>query len=96
MSDLMAALQQMHQKLVVELDRRLPVPAGASAKFNQGAFDGLPALVSRKEFMAWTGYDKDELAAEVREGHVRVYRPKGYVRAKYYKSEIARLGGWKL
>ena len=62
----------------------------------QAAFDRLPAMVSRAEFMEWTGYSANELKAEVDEGRIEVYRPPGHTKARYYKREIARLGGWKM
>ncbi len=61
----------------------------------QANFEKLPALVSRQEFLNWTGYDKNELAEEVKAGRIQTYKPKGHVKAKYYKFEIGRLGRWK-
>lgn len=61
----------------------------------QAEFDRLPALVGRREFMEWTGYNRSELAQEVRAGRIKVYRPDGVPRARYFKSEIARLGGFR-
>lgn len=65
-------------------------------KCTQEAFDRLPALVSRAEFMDWTGYCESELREEVQAQRIRVYKPKGHAKARYYKSEVARLGGWKM
>jgi hypothetical protein len=65
-------------------------------KCTQAAFELLPATVSRQEFMDWTGYDASELTDEVNAGRIAVYRPKGHTKARYYKHEIARLGGWKM
>lgn len=62
----------------------------------QTAFDRLPALISKQEFMDWTGYDRNEVQQEVKAGRIKVHRPEGHVKAKYYKAEVARLGGWKL
>ena len=62
----------------------------------QANFDRLPALVSRAEFIEWTGYDRGLLAEEVAAGRIAVWKPKGHTKAKYYKSEIARLGNWKM
>ena len=62
----------------------------------QAAFDRLPAMVSRTEFMEWTGYSPHELMEEVEAGRIEVYRPEGNTKARYYKREIARLGGWKM
>lgn len=62
----------------------------------QAAFDKLPAMVSRAEFMEWTGYNAQELKGEVDAERIEVYRPKGHTKARYYKREIARLGGWKM
>lgn len=67
-----------------------------STQCTQVAFDNLPAMVSRQEFMDWTGYDRNELRQEVSSGRIQVYRPVGRRKAKYYKHEIARLGNWKL
>lgn len=65
-------------------------------KCTQGAFEMLPAMVSRQEFMDWTGYSASELHDEVAKERVKVYRPQGRSKARYYKSEIARLGNWKM
>jgi hypothetical protein len=62
----------------------------------QEAFNRLPAMVSRQEFMDWTGYDKDELSEEVHAGRIAIFRPAGRRKARYYKHEIGRLGGFKL
>ena len=62
----------------------------------QAEFDKLPAMVSRAEFMDWTGMNHNEVAEEVTAKRVEIYRPKGQTKARYYKREIARLGGWKM
>lgn len=62
----------------------------------QTAFDKLPATVSRQEFMDWTGYSASELHEEVKAARIKVYKPAGHTRARYYKHEIGRLGNWKM
>lgn len=62
----------------------------------QEQFNKLPAMVSRQEFMDWTGYSYNDLHDEVTAGRIRVYRPDGKTKARYYKHEIARLGNWKM
>lgn len=64
----------------------------------QVEFDKLPATVRRREFMDWTGYSASELAEEVKAGRIQVYKPRteAHAKARYYKFEIARLGGWKM
>jgi|SRR5581483_584798 len=65
-------------------------------KCTQQLFDMLPGIVSRAEFMDWTGLDEHELREEVRAGRIVVYRPHPHGYARYYKHEIARLTGWKM
>ena len=62
----------------------------------QAEFDKLPALVSLQEFLDWTGYNRSDLSVEIRAGRIKTFLPPGRRKKKYYKSEIARLGGWKM
>lgn len=62
----------------------------------QAAFNRLPGLVSRQEFMDWTGLNKDDLGTEVKASRIKVYKARKTGYAKYYKDEIARLTGFKM
>jgi len=83
-------------KLLALLTPHLPHFKARVVKCTQEEFARLPGMVSRSEFMDWTGYSDNELSEEVKSGRIRVYLPEGKTKARYYKSEIARLGGWKL
>jgi hypothetical protein len=100
MSETMMAAAGRACPVLEEITRRLD---GALArnrlrvtKCTQEAFEKLPALVSRQEFMDWTGYSDHELREEISNRRLKVYRPKGRVKARFYKFEIARIGGWKM
>jgi hypothetical protein len=84
-----------------EISRKLDRPPSVKDRLRvtrctQTEFDKLPAMVSRQEFMDWTGYSASELMEEVNAGRIKVYKPKGHKKARYYKHEIGRLGGWKM
>jgi hypothetical protein len=86
-------------EILQRLDRIEALLKAAPPRFtvcNQAAFDRLPGLVSRAVFLEWTGWDKRDLATEVKAGRVAVYKPDGWTKARYYKREIGRLGGWKM
>lgn len=96
-AEILARLERI-EGLLREGGHRPPLqgPRTRVQKCTQGAFELLPAMVSRQEFMDWTGYSRAELREEIRSGAIKVYRPKGHVKARYYKAEIARLGGWRM
>lgn len=54
-------------------------------------WDRLPFLLPRATVLEWTGLDRRELSDEVRAGRLRVFKPKGSGKSKYFKSEIAQL-----
>lgn len=62
----------------------------------QEAFNRLPGLVRRSTFMEWTGLSSEELADEVAQKRIAIYKPKGREQALYYKHEIARLTGMRM
>lgn len=62
----------------------------------QTEFNKLPGLVRAGVFMEWTGLSRPELDEEVANGAIRVYPKPGGGQQLYYKTEIARLTGFKL
>jgi hypothetical protein len=59
------------------------------------AFRKEPFLLSEKAASGWTGYTTDVLQAIARRGGIVVVRPAGLSNARYRKSEIAGLIGFK-
>jgi len=94
--EIIARLDEL-EKLIKASDRlNVAVRRLRVVKCTQAEFDRLPAMVSRSEFLDWTGYSASELREEVEADRIKVYRPKNHTKARYYKAEIARLGGWKM
>lgn len=65
----------------------------------QETFDRLPALVPRSVFLAWSGLDRRDLAAEVQAKRMKVYKRlarHGHKSATnlYYKHYLAKLCGF--
>jgi hypothetical protein len=59
------------------------------------AFDNLPPIITRKEFLYATGLDEDDFYILVGEGRIQrlpVGRTK--TRARYYKADAAALAGY--
>lgn len=90
------ALENKIQKLLELLEPKLPHFRARVLKCTQEEFSRLPGMVSRAEFLDWTGYSVRELDEDVKAGLIKVYRPEGRVKARYFKSEIARLTGWSM
>lgn len=63
---------------------------------NQANFNLLPGLVSRADFLYWTGYSEEDLDEAVKGGEITVHRRTANGYAKYYKVEIARITGFRL
>jgi hypothetical protein len=60
----------------------------------QEEFDRLPALVSLRTFMQFSGLSK-EIVTDMRiRGDLKAWRPPGHRKAKYPKSELGRLCGF--
>lgn len=62
----------------------------------QAEFNKLPGLVRAGVFMEWTGLSREELDEEVKGGGVRTYQRHTGGQRWYYKTEIARMTGFKL
>lgn len=75
--------------------RALGLHRGASdARYTQAEFDKLPALLPRDLFVAWSGIRNASLDDMVRDGELGV---KYFgVRRKYFKRDLAKLGGWTM
>lgn len=54
------------------------------------------ALISRGVFLRWTGLTRWDLARLVEAGEIRTWRPRGSRYQKYYKTEAARIAGWRI
>lgn len=68
----------------------------ADKAFSQEKFNALPALVSRSVFMAWTGLNRHDLKAGITAGEIQTHTRNGGSVAKYFKHQIATMGGFKL
>lgn len=63
----------------------------------QQEFDGLPGLMTRKQFMQVTGLNKENLRELCTDKNkLKRYHPKKGGYAKYYKRDAARIGGFLL
>lgn len=64
--------------------------------YTQAEFNSLPPLLTRSEFLDWTGMRSQDLSAAVKSGQINSCRLPGRKKLRYLKSEVARLGNLTL
>lgn len=61
----------------------------------QAAFDKLPLLLHAGTFAQWAGVNVSTVHRWVTQGHLALCIPPGNIQGLHYKSELARLTGYK-
>lgn len=70
-------------------DQRLP-----TVQVTSEAWRGLPLLLSRSVFRAWSGLSDEDLSALVKAGKIGQHKRVDKAKAKYYKRDLATLTGF--